>query len=516
MLMLFAVASCTGEKGSPSDQADADSGLEGNDNDASVSSECPRYEGWDDLSHSTDGEANYAVVFPKGKVNRLDITVSGEDWKLMLDNLDEIISGLSADPNSQEPVPPFLTEPCEGKEIRESCEFFVPGLPGVCANLGPSQGCLPLYAGEGAGDAMVEGKPIYVKSTVVFEGKTWQHVGLRFKGNASLAFTWKEGVHKLPLKLDFDEFEDEHCDTLDQRFFGFKRLSLSNNMGDDSNLREKVAGEIFLEAGVPAPRSAFYRVFLDFGEGSKYMGLYTMVEVPAKPLLAREFGDKDGNLYKPEGRSASWSSFHEDSFGKRSNELEGDWSDIIGAFNALHADRSDPAKWRAGLEGVFDVHGFLKCLAVMTVIQNWDTYGNMVQNYYLYTSSTDGLVHWIPWDNNSAFTEVGLFPALSLGQDEVTDFFPLIRFLLDDPVYRSTYVSFLEDVVSGPYEATRAKKLFEEEMQLIKPYIVGPDGEQAGFTLLADPSDFDAEYQRLLKHTDERKEAVAQFLAEEE
>ncbi|MES2340275.1 MAG: CotH kinase family protein, partial [Pseudomonadota bacterium] len=32
-------------------------------------------------------------------------------------------------------------------------------------------------------------------------------------------------------------------------------------------------------AGVPAAQTAFYRVFIDFGAGLKYCGVYTMVEV---------------------------------------------------------------------------------------------------------------------------------------------------------------------------------------------------------------------------------------------
>ena len=52
------------------------------------------------------------------------------------------------------------------------------------------------------------------------------------------------------------------------------------------------------------------------------------------------------------------------------------------------------------LEEVFDVSGFLNYLAVNSVIQNWDTYGIMSHNYYLYHDPTTDLLTWIPWDNN--------------------------------------------------------------------------------------------------------------------
>ena len=50
---------------------------------------------------------------------------------------------------------------------------------------------------------------MWVPATVEFEGQTWTGVGVRYKGNSSLASGWRSGALKLPLKLDFDEFEDE-------------------------------------------------------------------------------------------------------------------------------------------------------------------------------------------------------------------------------------------------------------------------------------------------------------------
>ena len=103
------------------------------------------------------------------------------------------------------------------------------------------------------------------------------------------------------------------------------------------------------------------------------------------------------------------SSFDEASFDKETNKDESDWSDVIAAIEALNADKSDPAAWRAGLEAVFNVDEFLRWLAVNTTIQNWDTYGSMAHNYYLYGDPTDnGRLAWIPWDNNMALSGEGM------------------------------------------------------------------------------------------------------------
>ncbi|MBF0224984.1 MAG: CotH kinase family protein [Desulfobacterales bacterium] len=125
---------------------------------------------------------------------------------------------------------------------------------------------------------------------------------------------------------------------------------------------------------------AFYRVFIDYGEGSTYFGLYTMVEIPDNPMLQAQFKKKSGNLYKP---TSNFVTYNESQFDKETNEDEADFSDIMAFFDALHTDRTDTDTWKNGLESILDVKGFIRWLAVNTVIQNWDTYGLMAHNYYL-------------------------------------------------------------------------------------------------------------------------------------
>ena len=39
------------------------------------------------MTHSNSGEPNYDVVFPDDEANRIDITISAENWQLMLDDM---------------------------------------------------------------------------------------------------------------------------------------------------------------------------------------------------------------------------------------------------------------------------------------------------------------------------------------------------------------------------------------------------------------------------------------------
>ncbi len=423
---------------------------------------------WTEATHGRV-DPDYDIVFAQDTVQRLDIEVSEQSWQAMLadmtTNYGEFGSGA--------PLPP----------------------PGS-----------------------VTENPIWVAGSVFHEGTEWYKVGIRFKGFSSLGGAWAMGVEKLPLKLDFDEFEDDYPPIDDQRFHGFKKLSLANGIEDKSLMRDKVVADVFRDMGLVAPRTAFYRIHIDHGDGPEYFGLYTMIEVVENTVLKTQYADDDGNLYKPEGPGASFEagSFAEQWFEKKTNEDSSDWADIQGVFSALHSDLrlTDAAAWRSGLEQVLNVPRFIDWLAVNTVIQNWDTYGKMPHNYFLYHDPDTDLLDWIPWDNNEALCEGKQGGALSLALDTVGDEWPLIRFLMDDPEYRAAYRSRIEQTASGTFEPGGMMAAYQTTADLIGPHVIGPDGEQPGHTFLIDPSDFNAAVAELTAHVGERATAVAEYLAE--
>lgn len=362
---------------------------------------------------------------------------------------------------------------------------------------------------------LTDENPIWVTAAIEFEGTTWEHVGIRFKGNSSLQSAWSAGNLKIPFKLDFDQFEDDYPEIDDQRFYGFKQLSLASNFSDDSYLREKVTADIFRDFGVPSVHTAFYEVYVDYGEGAVYFGLYTMVEVVEDTVIKGQFISDEGNIYKPEGTGATFAegSFNKESFDKENNQEEDDYSDILSLFDVLHAETrlTDPEAWREGLETVFNVDVFLRWLAVNTVVQNWDTYGVMSHNYYLYTDPEDGLITWIPWDNNMALSGSGngMRGTLSLSLDEVTDRYPLIRFLLDDPIYKTQYEIYLGEVVETAFVPEEMAEIYQYYHDLIAPSVLA---ETEDATMLSSETAFENSVQELIDHTYVRYETVQIYL----
>jgi len=424
---------------------------------------------WTEASHGR-ADPRYAVVFPQDSVNRVDIVMTAAQWQSVLANVSNL---------------------------------FGFGFGG----------------GAGTGEGPPGEDPEYVDVTVTFAGREWRNVGFRPKGHTSLLFSWWTGIQKLPFRLHFDRFEDDFPGIQDQRIYGFKELSMAPGFSDPSLLRERLAADLFRMAGVPAARTAFYRVYIDFGGGPRYSGLYTMVEVIDDTMVEDQFGEDSGNIYKPE---SSWRDFDERRFEKKNHKAEADFSDVRAAISALNdpVRATDPATWREGLEAVFDVDHFLHWLAVSTAIVNRDSYGAHPRNYYLYHHSVRGLV-WIPWDHNSALdgspgiTSGGRRSSegLSLLMDGVDSDWPLIRYFMDDPVYQARYLAHLEAFVEDVFIATRTDPMLDRLEALITPWVVGPDGEQPGFTQLTSPGAFSNGVAELRQHLRDRRALVAQFFA---
>jgi spore coat protein CotH len=496
------------------------------------------------VSASGSESPNYAVVFPEEKVQRIDIKISSENWQKMLDNMTELYGEFGND--TQIPMPTGTFTPDE-----KPGEMEMPG--------------------------MTDTNPVYVTVQVTLHETTLDNVGIRFKGFSSLSGSWREGTYKISLKLDCDQFADEYPGVKGQTLYGFDELNLQSGYGDNSLMRDKVVTEIFRDAGVPAPRASYYQVYIDKGNGSEYFGLYTMIEGVRDTMLSSQFTDSSGNLYKPEGeRDATFQegTFNSSFFDKETNKKEKDYSDLEQFYGALNSEKrtTDPSAWRSDLESIFDVDEFLIWLATNTVMQNWDTYGSMAHNFYLYTNPSTGQITWIPWDNNLALQngsegmggmggghpDVGNFstenflpnssgvsfneqmeglgnsnpgkPPMGMPggkggfgggtQDislvNVTSDWPLIRYLVDDPVYHEKYVNAVASVISDVFSSERMEPIYTRNHDLISSYVVGENGEREGYTHLKSAEDFTKSLDSLITHTKSRYAAAQRFLKEQE
>jgi spore coat protein CotH len=338
-------------------------------------------------------------------------------------------------------------------------------------------------------------------------------VGIRFKGNSSLQSSYRSGIDKLSFKLDFDEYENDYPEITDQRFYGFRQLNLKNNFDDRSLVREKVGSDLFREFGLVSPKTAFCVVYVDHGSGPIYYGVYTLVEEVDDTLLDSQFGNSEGNLYKPDGTAASFAAntYNDSQMEKRNNEALADYSDVYALYQCINSsDRSsDPDSWKADVNNCLHVDGFLQWLAANTGMQNWDTYGIMTHNYYLYNNPDNGMLTWVPWDNNEALQDGKQGGALSLSLSEVGSKWPLISYLVDVEEYRQVYEDYLLEFTEGVFSPDRMIALYSQYHELLQEYAYA---ESAPCTFIFNDSDFDSAIETLKNHVQTRAATIQNYL----
>jgi spore coat protein H len=135
-----------------------------------------------------------------------------------------------------------------------------------------------------------------------------------------------------------------------------------------------------------------------------------------------------------------------------------------------------------------DTGVFLKYLAVNTVIQNWDTYGRMTPNYFLYNNPVNNKLTWIPWGNNEVLQEGKQGDSLALNFSGLnTTQWPLIGYLYQDEVYKAKYDGYLGKVVNVAFNESTIQALYTSYAALVEEYATS---EVSVYTFLNNSSDF--------------------------
>jgi spore coat protein H len=399
---------------------------------------------WTEATHGSLATPNYSKIFTDSKVHRLDIVLDAGSWEAMQDDLEDLLGSSSS-------------------------------------GGGPGGG------GPGGGGAETSTEnPIYVPCHVFYEGTQWYDVGIRYKGNSSLSSAFQQGSGKLPFRLEFNHFETENPTIWGQTFYGFQQLTFSSGFKDESLLREKITPDLFREFGVPAARTAFYRVYVDYGDGPVYFGLYTMVEVIFDTMINEQFSGSNGNCYKPDADAAYLNDVSTINSIDMPNKInEGVTTEITNLINALNgSDRtSNPSQWRSNLETVIDMDQYLKYLAANTTLANWDTYGMMTHNYYLYANPADGRLNWIPWDNNESLTTTGSKDPLDFDFGNIsTGTWPMLNYIYSDAIYKAQYDQYIDDFIQTVFTVSNVQSKVNNYSNLIQDYVTGANGEQSGYT----------------------------------
>lgn len=337
----------------------------------------------------------------------------------------------------------------------------------------------------------------YEPAELRFRGEVVGQVGLRFKGSIGTLTNCFDAdgnptCRKLSMKLKFDEYAPE------QRFFGLKRLNLHAMMHDNSLLHEKLAYDLYRDAGLAAPRSSWAIAQVN----GVSLGLFSLVEeVDGRFTKSRWQEQGDGNLYKE-----AWpvSTVAEDYAAALETNEETATHEAFAAFAAELKAAPDAVSRRQALGRWMDLDLLARYMAVDDAIANIDgataIYCNPDEpsacgnhNFFFYLSEDQARFQLVPWD-----LDASLWPQTSYDNAppwQVTPDDCGVRYRVGfdganlsapgcDPLFSalaadlSDYDVALQSLLEGPFSLATAEAAIDRHAAFIADAVAAEPGGQ--------------------------------------
>lgn len=310
----------------------------------------------------------------------------------------------------------------------------------------------------------------YKSVTVDVDGNVLENVGFSTKGNLTLkSVAAMTDSDRYSFRLKFDKYDKT------QTLLGLDKMVLNNSYSDPSFLREYLHYEALRSIGEDVPLTVFTNLYIN---GELY-GFYVGVEAVDDSYLERNFGEDadSGVLYDTEEQSylkaKEGSDYDSLTYETGTEDDKASLKNFISVLNAM------PDGEKGNIESVLDVDSALKYIAANAVLGNYDSYnGDKGHNYLLYGDSA-GKYSVIPWDMNMSFngymggggravtgtaassaTATGTATSAASAVNAVTasidtptlgidvDQVPLIGNLLEVPVYKARYNTYVSELVT--------------------------------------------------------------------
>ena len=241
---------------------------------------------------------------------------------------------------------------------------------------------------------------VEVPAKLTVDGKTYEGVGVHFRG-ASSYFTVAEGRKRsLNVSLDFTR--------QDQSVGGYRTLNLLNSHEDSSFLHTVLYSHIARDY-LPAPKANFVHVVIN-GES---WGVYVSVQQFNKEFTREFFGSAKGARWKVQGSPGGRGTFaylgddqkaYENIYVLKTKDSPKVWADLANLMKVLNETPAD--RLEAALKPILDVDGALKFLALENTLINNDGYWIRTSDYAIYQDES-GKFHLVPHDMNECFARPG-------------------------------------------------------------------------------------------------------------
>jgi spore coat protein CotH len=273
----------------------------------------------------------------------------------------------------------------------------------------------------------------YYPANISLEGQDLGTVGIRSRGTGSRA------AEKPNLLVVFDRYEKN------KDFLGLSAVVLKANNQDGSLVRELLAMKLMRAMGIPSPREALARLYVN----DEYRGVYTLVERVNSNFLERHFGEKKGNLYEWDA-NRNPQGYHFEYLGpdpglycptlwNPANNESSPEAELLVEFVDF-INNSSAAAFRDRIREYVDVSAFLNFIATDNFLSDYDGLLGSVfgmNNFYFYRFHGTKRSTFIPWDKDGSF-DWEQKPILEGVPENV-----LARRLLDVPEWRQQYLNAL-------------------------------------------------------------------------
>jgi hypothetical protein len=163
-------------------------------------------------------------------------------------------------------------------------------------------------------------------------------------------------------------------------------------------------------------------------------------------------------------------------YGKATNEEEADYADLINLIYTIDGVEYAPDDFAAALEQVFNVDSFLRYMAVVVMLGNWDSYPYTGNNYYLFYNAGTGQFEWIPWDLTWGGNPQ--FPIFELEGPGLVERAPLYDRVFEVERYRTRYAGYLDLLARRWFTYENVSALSRQYHQLIAPYVAQSTGDK--------------------------------------
>jgi spore coat protein CotH len=290
----------------------------------------------------------------------------------------------------------------------------------------------------------------YYPADLTWNGVTARNIGIRSRGGGSRSGT------KPGLRLDADRYATE------QTFLGLKSFVLDNLTQDASGVKETVTMRLFARLGVPAPREAHTRLYVN----GEYIGLYAIVESIDKDLLARLYGTLDGNiqndgyLFEYEwgdawyfGNLGANLEPYKAKFDPQTNENRSDsekWGPIAELVRVVNETAIE--RFEEVVGPMLDLRAFIRYVAAQNFVAENDGFLGYagVNNFYFYRLEDRQTHVFISWDEDNGFVSTDF--GLAMRHDENV----LMRRALEVASLRQYYYQTLADAANSAAEGSPA------------------------------------------------------------